>query len=67
LPVSRRVVRALTGDLAFTLRASFSTKWLRRLRVRRGLVRFLGLPIQKLLLLADYLLNVGPILPEKQI
>ena len=45
LPVSRRVVRAFTGDLALTLRASSNTKWLRRVPVRRGDVRFLGLPI----------------------
>jgi transposase InsO family protein len=43
-PVSRRVVKALTGDLALTLRASFSTKWLRRVAVRRGDVRFFGFP-----------------------
>lgn len=41
----RRVVKALTGDLALTALASLSTKWLRRMPVRLGLVRFLGLPI----------------------
>lgn len=44
LPLSRRVVYARTGDLAFTLRANFTTRWLRRVPVRRGDVRFLGLP-----------------------
>ncbi|HSH31369.1 MAG TPA: hypothetical protein VK963_01745 [Candidatus Saccharimonadales bacterium] len=47
---SRRVVYALTGDLAFTALASFRTKWLRRMPVRRGLVRFFGLPIENKLL-----------------
>jgi hypothetical protein len=45
LPDSRTVVRTLIGDLAFTLRANLSTKLLRRVPVRRGLVRFFGLPI----------------------
>lgn len=45
LGFSRAVVRALTGDLAFTWRAKLTTKWLRRVLVRRGEVRFLGLPI----------------------
>jgi hypothetical protein len=45
LPDSRTVVRTLIGDFAFTLRASVSTKLLRRVPVRRGLVRFFGLPI----------------------
>jgi hypothetical protein len=45
LALSRRVVNALTGDLPLTLRANFKTKWLRRVPVRRGLVRFLGLPM----------------------
>ena len=45
LPDSRTVVRTRTGLLAFTARASFSTKWLRLVPVRRGLVRFLGFPI----------------------
>jgi hypothetical protein len=39
------VVKALTGDVALTFRASFKTRWLRRVPLRRGLVRFLGLPI----------------------
>ena len=47
LPDSLGVVYALTGDLALTARASFTTKWLRRLPVRRGVVRFLGLPMRK--------------------
>jgi hypothetical protein len=42
---SRFVVRTFTGDLAFTFRASFKTRWLRRVPVLRGLVRFLGLPM----------------------
>jgi hypothetical protein len=37
-------VKALTGDLAFTLRAKSTTLWLRRVAVRLGVVRFLGLP-----------------------
>jgi hypothetical protein len=44
LPVSRLVVNAFTGLFAFTFRASFNTRWLRRLPVRRCVVRFLGLP-----------------------
>lgn len=44
LALSFRVVYALTGDFAFTARASFTTRWLRRVPVRRGLVRFFGLP-----------------------
>jgi hypothetical protein len=42
---SRLVVRTLIGDFALTLRASLRTKWLRRVPVLRGLVRFFGLPI----------------------
>jgi hypothetical protein len=45
LALSRLVVNTLIGDFALTRRASFSTSWLRRVPVRRGLVRFLGLPI----------------------
>jgi hypothetical protein len=45
LPLSRRVVNALTGDLALTARANLRTKWLRRVPVRRADVRFFGLPI----------------------
>ena len=45
LPVSRVVVRALTGDFLLTARASLRTRWLRRMPVLRGLVRFFGLPI----------------------
>lgn len=44
---SRAVVYAFTGDFAFTERASLTTKWLRRVPVLRGLVRFLGLPIKE--------------------
>lgn len=44
LPLSRRVVYARTGDFAFTLRANLTTRWLRRVPVRRGVVRFFGLP-----------------------
>ena len=47
LPNSLRVVKALTGDLAFTCRASSTTMWLRRAPVARCDVRFLGLPIKK--------------------
>jgi hypothetical protein len=47
LPDSRLVVNALTGDLALTARANLTTKWLRRLPVLRGVVRFLGLPMKK--------------------
>ncbi len=52
LPDSLRVVKTLTGLLAFTARASFITRWLRRVPVRRDEVRFLGLPIYTLLLSA---------------
>jgi hypothetical protein len=45
LALSRRVVKTFTGDFALTLRASLRTRWLRRVPVRRGLVRFFGLPI----------------------
>jgi hypothetical protein len=45
LLLSRTVVRTLTGDLLLTFRANFNAKWLRRVPVLRGLVRFLGLPI----------------------
>lgn len=51
-PDSRRVVKALTGDFALTARANLTTKWLRRAPVARGLVRFLGLPMD-ILLAAD--------------
>lgn len=44
LPLSRRVVYALTGDFALTERANLTTKWLRRVPVRRGVVRFFGFP-----------------------
>jgi hypothetical protein len=44
LPLSRLVVYTLTGDLALTLRASFKVRWLRLVPVRRGVVRFFGLP-----------------------
>jgi hypothetical protein len=44
---SRTVVRTLTGDLALTLRANSKTKWLRRVDVRRGDVRFFGFPIEQ--------------------
>jgi hypothetical protein len=44
LPLSRLVVNAFTGDLALTLRANFSTKWLRLVPVRLGVVFFFGLP-----------------------
>jgi len=43
-PVSRRVVKALTGEILLTLRANFNLKWLRRVAVPRGVVRFFGLP-----------------------
>jgi hypothetical protein len=46
LPVSRLVVRAFTGDFALTARANLITKWLRRAPVRRGVVRFFGLPMR---------------------
>ena len=45
LPLSRRVVKTLTGDFLLTARANSRTRWLRRAPVARGLVRFLGLPI----------------------
>lgn len=45
LPNSLRVVKAFTGDLALTARANFTTKWLRRLPVRLGVVRFFGFPM----------------------
>jgi hypothetical protein len=45
LPDCFVVVRALTGDFAFTARASFKTKWLRRIPVARALVRFFGFPM----------------------
>jgi len=70
MPVSLLVVRTLTADLAFTARASLSTKWLRRVPVRRGLVRFLGLPINNPpLSLIDKLslIKLGFILAEKLI
>lgn len=51
LPNSLRVVKALTGDLAFTLRASLTTRWLRRDPVRLTVVRFFGFPITEMLLL----------------
>lgn len=35
---------ARTGDFALTLRANLTTRWLRRVPVRRGVVRFFGLP-----------------------
>ena len=54
LPDSRRVVYALIGDLALTARANLTSKWLRRRPVRRGEVRFFGLPTVKLL--KNYLL-----------
>ncbi len=44
--LSRRVVKAFTGDLPLTARANFRTRWLRRVPVRRGVVRFFGLPIE---------------------
>jgi hypothetical protein len=37
-------VYALTGDLAFTLLANFTTWWLRLVAVRLGVVLFFGLP-----------------------
>ncbi len=43
-PDSFLVVRTFTGDLPLTIRASFSTRWLRRRPVLRALVRFFGLP-----------------------
>ena len=48
LPLCLAVVNAFTGDFLLTARASFSTKWLRRAPVARGLVRFFGLPIDVL-------------------
>jgi hypothetical protein len=38
-------VRILTGDVALTLRANLRAKWLRRVPVFLGLVRFFGLPM----------------------
>ena len=45
LPDCFAVVRAFTGDLLFTARASFKTIWLRRRPVLRALVRFFGFPM----------------------
>lgn len=64
LPDSRRVVYALTGDFAFTFRASSTNKWLRRVPVRRGLVRFLGFPKVLTPRQNKYLLNVTAIIAK---
>lgn len=53
MPDSLRVVKAFTGDDALTRRANLTTRWLRRDPVRRGVVRFLGLPILSIKLLID--------------